>query len=84
MYDFFGIPPQGDDASHAMSGLYLSRPGFGGKIIHRYGAWDGANSSVVVCYLSLGRKNACVLAQKSQKIDQKNFAHSFSRSSFRR
>jgi len=40
MYDFFGIPPQGDDASHAMSGLYLFKTGFGGKIIHRYGAWD--------------------------------------------
>ena len=40
MYDFFGIPPQGSDASHAMAGLYLFKTGFGGKIIHRYGAWD--------------------------------------------
>lgn len=40
MYDFFGIPPSGEDASHAMSGLYLFKTGFGGKIIHRYGAWD--------------------------------------------
>jgi len=38
-YDFFGIPPC-NDASHSMSGLYLFKTGFGGKIIHRPGSWD--------------------------------------------
>jgi len=38
-YDFFGIPPC-NDASHPMSGLYLFKTGFGGKIIHRPGSWD--------------------------------------------
>jgi lipid II:glycine glycyltransferase (peptidoglycan interpeptide bridge formation enzyme) len=38
-YDLFGIPPN-DDPSHPMSGLYLFKTGFGGRIIHRYGCWD--------------------------------------------
>jgi lipid II:glycine glycyltransferase (peptidoglycan interpeptide bridge formation enzyme) len=38
-YDFFGIPPCNDPA-HSMSGLYLFKIGFGGKIIHRLGSWD--------------------------------------------
>jgi len=38
-YDFFGIPPSTDTA-HPMSGLYLFKTGFGGKIIHRPGSWD--------------------------------------------
>jgi len=38
-YDFFGIPP-GNDTTHPMSGLYLFKTGFGGKIIHRPGSWD--------------------------------------------
>jgi lipid II:glycine glycyltransferase (peptidoglycan interpeptide bridge formation enzyme) len=39
-YDFFGIPPDDKDASHPMAGLYLFKTGFGGEIIHRYGAYD--------------------------------------------
>jgi len=38
-YDFFGIPPCNDTA-HPMSGLYLFKTGFGGKIVHRPGSWD--------------------------------------------
>jgi len=38
-YDFFGIPPCKDEA-HPMSGLYLFKTGFGGKIIHRPGSYD--------------------------------------------
>ncbi len=39
-YDFFGIPPEGHDASHPMAGLFLFKTGFGGDIVHRYGAYD--------------------------------------------
>ena len=39
-YDFFGVPPAGTDASHPMAGLYLFKTGFGGQVIHRYGAYD--------------------------------------------
>ncbi len=38
-YDFYGIPPA-DDPSHAMSGLYRFKTGFGGEIRHYAGAWD--------------------------------------------
>jgi len=38
-YDFYGIPPV-DDPSHAMSGLYRFKTGFGGEIRHYAGAWD--------------------------------------------
>jgi len=41
-YDLFGIPPEGLDDSHPMAGLYLFKTGFGGKIVHRYGAYDVA------------------------------------------
>ena len=39
-YDFFGIPPDASDPAHPMAGLYLFKTGFGGRIIHREGAWD--------------------------------------------
>lgn len=38
-YDFYGIPPV-DDPSHAMSGLYRFKTGFGGEIRHYAGAYD--------------------------------------------
>jgi len=38
-YDLFGIPPA-DDPEHPMHGLYRFKTGFGGRIIHRAGAWD--------------------------------------------
>lgn len=38
-YDFFGIPPA-EDPHHPMHGLYRFKVGFGGKILHRPGAWD--------------------------------------------
>ncbi|MFP4638007.1 MAG: lipid II:glycine glycyltransferase FemX [Spirochaetaceae bacterium] len=38
-YDMFGIPPT-DDPGHPMHGLYRFKTGFGGRIVHRLGAWD--------------------------------------------
>jgi hypothetical protein len=38
-YDLFGIPPT-DDPGHPMHGLYRFKTGFGGRIVHRAGAWD--------------------------------------------
>lgn len=38
-YDLFGIPPT-DDPTHPMHGLYRVKVGFGGRILHRAGAWD--------------------------------------------
>jgi lipid II:glycine glycyltransferase (peptidoglycan interpeptide bridge formation enzyme) len=38
-YDLFGIPPA-DDPAHPMHGLYRFKTGFGGRIVHRLGAWD--------------------------------------------
>ncbi len=38
-YDLFGIPPT-DDPDHPMHGLYRFKTGFGGRIVHRAGAWD--------------------------------------------
>jgi lipid II:glycine glycyltransferase (peptidoglycan interpeptide bridge formation enzyme) len=46
-YDLFGIPPEGTDDSHPMAGLYLFKTGFGGEIVHRYGAHDVALHSVL-------------------------------------
>lgn len=39
-YDMYGIPPEGEDSSHPMHGLYMFKTNFGGKIIHRTGSWD--------------------------------------------
>ena len=38
-YDLFGIPPT-DDPGHPMHGLYRFKTGFGGRIVHRMGAYD--------------------------------------------
>lgn len=38
-YDLFGIPPV-DNPDHPMHGLYRFKTGFGGRIVHRLGAWD--------------------------------------------
>lgn len=46
-YDLFGIPPEAKDDSHPMAGLYLFKMGFGGEIVHRYGAYDVALHPVV-------------------------------------
>lgn len=40
VYDMYGIPPEGKDASHPMHGLYMFKTNFGGKKIHRTGSWD--------------------------------------------
>ncbi len=39
VYDLFGIPPA-DDPNHPMHGLYRFKTGFGGRLVHRAGAWD--------------------------------------------
>jgi lipid II:glycine glycyltransferase (peptidoglycan interpeptide bridge formation enzyme) len=38
-YDLFGVPPAPDRA-HPMFGLYRFKTGFGGRVVHRRGAWD--------------------------------------------
>ncbi len=42
-YDLFGIPPT-DDENHPMHGLYRFKTGFGGRVVHRLGAWDAVIS----------------------------------------
>lgn len=39
LYDAFGIPPSADPV-HPMYGLYRFKTGFGGRVVHRRGAWD--------------------------------------------
>ena len=39
IYDFYGIPPTGDE-NHPMHGLYLFKTGFGGLEVHRPGSVD--------------------------------------------
>ncbi len=39
IYDFYGIPPTGDEG-HPMHGLYLFKMGFGGLEVHRPGSID--------------------------------------------
>ncbi len=39
VYDFYGIPPTGEEG-HPMHGLYLFKTGFGGREIHRPGCFD--------------------------------------------
>ena len=38
-YDLFGVPPA-PEAGHPMYGLYRFKTGFGGRLVHRRGAWD--------------------------------------------
>jgi lipid II:glycine glycyltransferase (peptidoglycan interpeptide bridge formation enzyme) len=38
-YDLFGVAP-GPDPEHPMYGLYQFKRGFGGRLLHRQGAWD--------------------------------------------
>lgn len=38
-YDLFGVAP-GPDPEHPMYGLYQFKRGFGGRMLHRQGAWD--------------------------------------------
>lgn len=54
VYDFFGIPPDGHDASHPMAGLFLFKTGFGGEIIHRCGAYDVALHPIAYWMFKVG------------------------------
>ncbi|QQO08461.1 lipid II:glycine glycyltransferase FemX [Breznakiella homolactica] len=38
-YDFFGVAPA-PEPEHPMHGLYRFKKGFGGRMLHRQGAWD--------------------------------------------
>lgn len=38
-YDLFGVAPNGA-SGHALHGMYVFKTGFGGRLIHRRGAWD--------------------------------------------
>lgn len=44
-YDMFGIPSS-SDPDDPMYGLYRFKTGFGGRIVHRAGAWDALQSPV--------------------------------------
>lgn len=54
-YDFFGIPPTGEEG-HPMHGLYRFKTGFGGVIHHRLGAWDRVYRLLPYLALSLSEK----------------------------
>lgn len=55
-YDFFGIPPEGDDKEHPMHGLYRFKTGFGGALVHRPGSWDFPFSRLVYFFYRLAEK----------------------------
>jgi lipid II:glycine glycyltransferase (peptidoglycan interpeptide bridge formation enzyme) len=38
-YDLFGVAPNGMPG-HALHGMYVFKTGFGGRLVHRRGAWD--------------------------------------------
>lgn len=38
-YDLYGCSPSADP-DHPMHGLFFVKTGFGGELVHRYGAWD--------------------------------------------
>lgn len=38
-YDLFGVAPR-PDPEHPLYGLYAFKSGFGGRLLHRQGAWD--------------------------------------------
>jgi lipid II:glycine glycyltransferase (peptidoglycan interpeptide bridge formation enzyme) len=38
-YDLFGVSPNGLPG-HALHGMYVFKTGFGGRLVHRRGAWD--------------------------------------------
>ena len=56
-YDFYGIPPTGDEA-HPMHGLYLFKTGFGGCEIHRPGCFDLPLSALYTPYVFAERLRA--------------------------
>ncbi len=56
-YDFYGIPPTGDEG-HPMHGLYLFKTGFGGREIHRPGSFDVPLSPLYKLYTAAERARA--------------------------
>ncbi|MCR5125923.1 MAG: peptidoglycan bridge formation glycyltransferase FemA/FemB family protein [Treponema sp.] len=50
IYDFYGIPPTGDE-NHPMHGLYLFKTGFGGEEVHRPGSFDFKLSWIYSLYI---------------------------------
>ena len=57
VYDFYGIPPTGDEG-HPMHGLYLFKTGFGGREIHRPGSFDVPLGTLYQLYTLLERVRA--------------------------
>ncbi|MDR2542847.1 MAG: peptidoglycan bridge formation glycyltransferase FemA/FemB family protein [Treponema sp.] len=69
-YDLFGIPPN-DDPNHPMAGLYRFKTGFGGKIIHRPGAWDFPYKSFFYTLFKVAEKVRKRLLNRKKKIYNK-------------
>jgi len=70
-YDFFGIPPC-DDPDHPMAGLYRFKTGFGGKIVHRTGAWDYPLKTAFYYIFSIAeriRKNSMNRKKRKNRIE---------------
>lgn len=65
IYDFYGIPPTGDEA-HPMHGLYLFKTGFGGPEVHRPGSFDIPLSLLYYPY-SMAEKFRAVWHKKIMK-----------------
>ncbi len=65
-YDLFGIPPT-DDPGHPMHGLYRMKTGFGGRILHRYGAWDYPFSRTVYPLYRLAEAARGALAARRKR-----------------
>lgn len=66
-YDFFGIPPEGYDASHPMAGLFLFKTGFGGDIVRRYGACDVEFHPVMYWVFRAGERLRALWHKKIKK-----------------
>ncbi len=66
-YDFFGIPPEGYDASHPMAGLFLFKTGFGGDIVRRYGACDVGFRPVMYWMFRAGEQLRALWHKKIKK-----------------
>lgn len=73
-YDFFGIPPDDKDDSHPMAGLYLFKTGFGGNIIHRYGAYDISLRPLLYSVFRTAEKTRSLWHKKIKKtLNKKTF-----------
>lgn len=68
-YDFFGCPPKSDE-NHPMYGLFQFKSGFGGKLVHRLGAYDYSYNPILYslyCVLENYRDNKKKENKKTHK-----------------